>query len=169
VKVGPPLKSSSNSFICSSRREEALSISDFGFGTEPPTPKMSSEEKRALTPALSPQERGKRAQRPEIFMFSGVAPSHGDLRPLLQVPGSAACSAAPVPARGWPSASQPHFTPLALRDLAGSLDGVRRFFILNRRTLATLPQSLITHQRRLWFFVESTNSHPQVSPSHCRT
>src|SRR5205814_217547 len=59
--------------------------------------------------------------------------------------------------------------PLTLREVAEPADRARRFFILNRRTFATLPQSLITHQRRLWFFVESTNSHPQVSPSHCRT
>src|SRR5882724_6459014 len=34
-------------------------------------------------PGPLPQERGKPAQRPEIFTFSGVAPSHEDLRRRL--------------------------------------------------------------------------------------
>ena len=52
-------------------------------GTEPPTPKMRLEETLALTPAISPQERGKHAQFPGIWIRFGVALLHGDLRRLL--------------------------------------------------------------------------------------
>src|SRR6266567_6113651 len=70
----------------------------------------------------------------------------------------------------WCRHNRPYrFEPLALREVPELAERVRRVFILNRRTFATLPQSLITHQRRLWFFVESTNSHPHVPPSHRRT
>jgi hypothetical protein len=39
-------------------------------------------------------------------------------------------------------------------------------FALNFLTFALFPQSRISHQRRLWFLLKSTNSQPQLSPWH---
>jgi hypothetical protein len=38
-----------------------------------------------------------------------------------------------------------------------------------RRTFARLPQSRMSHQRRLWFLLASTKSQPQLSPSQWLT
>ena len=51
---------------------------------EPPTRKMELEETLALTPALSPQERGKHAQFPEFSRPLVLELLRGDSRRLLQ-------------------------------------------------------------------------------------
>ena len=52
----------------------------------------------------------------------------------------------------------------------GHADGTAypAFFKRWRRTLARLPQSRISHHRRLWFLLASTKSQPQLSPPQIR-
>jgi hypothetical protein len=61
--------------------------------------------------------------------------------------------------------------PRCPREAIGSQS--RRLLSLNlslcRRILARFPQSRMSHQQRLWFLLESRNSHPQSSPWHIRT